>query len=241
MDEKITLHEAIKKLLVQIGRPMTTYEIAEELNKNKWYVKKDGSKMTDYQIHGRTKASGNYSHIFNRDGSLVSLANYEEQSAKPKPNNTRTSKNKDKDEDYVIGLCDKVLGMKSSRQHKFDFLVGDPGKNGTCAKLPVDAYYKELKLVIEYRERQHTESVYHFDKPNKLTVSGVHRGEQRKIYDERRRLVFPKHDIQLVEISYSDFKHSKQKGIIRNNDFDESIVKQKLNAFLQTKKSHMGT
>lgn len=228
----MTLHEAIKKLLIQFGRPMSTYEIAEELNKNKWYVKKDRSKITDYQIHGRTKASGNYSHIFNRDGSLVSLANREEQSTKPKPKNTRTSKNKDKDEDYVIDLCDKVLGLKSSRQHKFDFLVGEPGKNGKCAKLPVDAYYDRLKLVVEYREKQHTESVDHFDKPNKLTISGVHRGEQRKIYDERRRQVLPKHDIQLVEISYSDFKHNKQKRIVRNFDLDESIIEQKLKDFV---------
>ena len=51
------------------------------------------------------------------------------------------------DEFYIIDLCDKILHQKASRQHKFDFLVGDTGH-----RLPVDAYYEELKLVVEYQE-----------------------------------------------------------------------------------------
>lgn len=66
----MTLHIAIEKLLIQQGRAMTTSEIAEALNKNSWYTKKDGSPIQPFQIHGRTR---NYAHIFNRDGSLVSL------------------------------------------------------------------------------------------------------------------------------------------------------------------------
>ena len=46
-----------------------------------------------------------------------------------------------KDEHYIIDLCDHVLGMTALRQHKFDFLRGDPGKHGRCRRLPVDAYY----------------------------------------------------------------------------------------------------
>lgn len=66
----MTLHEAIEKLLRQIGRPMTTQQIADELNKNGWYQKKDGSKIQAFQIHARTK---NYANIFDRAGSTVSL------------------------------------------------------------------------------------------------------------------------------------------------------------------------
>jgi hypoxanthine-DNA glycosylase len=66
----MTLHEAIEKLLRQTGRPMTTQQIADELNKNGWYQKKDGSTIQAFQIHGRTK---NYANIFDRDGSTVSL------------------------------------------------------------------------------------------------------------------------------------------------------------------------
>ena len=59
----MTLHEAIEKLLRNAGRPMTTQQIAEELNKNGWYQKKDGSKIQAFQIHGRTR---NYANIFER-------------------------------------------------------------------------------------------------------------------------------------------------------------------------------
>lgn len=68
----MTLHEAIEKLLRLKGHPMTTTEIASELNINKWYQKKDGSEIQPFQIHGRTR---NYPQIFNRDGSLVYLEN----------------------------------------------------------------------------------------------------------------------------------------------------------------------
>lgn len=64
------LHEAIEKLLRQTGKPMTTRQIADELNKNGWYQKKDGSKIQAFQIHGRTR---NYANIFDRDGSTVYL------------------------------------------------------------------------------------------------------------------------------------------------------------------------
>ncbi|MCS2966502.1 winged helix-turn-helix domain-containing protein [Bacteroides ovatus] len=51
----MTLHEAIIKLLKEKGTPMTTTEIANALNENKWYLKKDKSEITPFQIHGRTK------------------------------------------------------------------------------------------------------------------------------------------------------------------------------------------
>ena len=64
------LHEAIVKVIVSKGTSMTTTEIAEELNRNNWYQKKDGSEITAFQIHGRTR---NYSNIFKRNGTTVSL------------------------------------------------------------------------------------------------------------------------------------------------------------------------
>jgi hypoxanthine-DNA glycosylase len=66
----MTLHEAIEKLLKQTRRPMTLQQIADELNKNGWYQKKDGSTIQASQIHLRTIK---YANIFNRDGSTVSL------------------------------------------------------------------------------------------------------------------------------------------------------------------------
>lgn len=149
---------------------------------------------------------------------------------------TRTAKSNIKDEHYVLDLCDKVLGIISYKQHKFDFLRGDPNRNGVTAKLPVDSYYPDLKLVIEYRERQHTESVNFFDKPDKITISGVHRGEQRKIYDDRRRKILPKKNIDLIEISFADFNYDRQKRIIREPIKDIEIIKQKLQKYLSKDK-----
>ena len=224
----MTLHFAIEKLLKEKGTSLKTSEIATELNKNKWYQKKDGSEISAFQIHGRTR---NYPNIFDRQGSLVTLKNVAFQSEpKPKPTEKLNTKNKlvskrtKSDEQYVIDLCDRVLNSKSSRQHKFDFLLGHPNSNGFSAKLPVDAYYQELNLVVEYRERQHSESVNFFDKPNKLTVSGVHRGEQRKIYDQRRDELLPKNGIELIKISYYDFEYDNRKRILRNEKEDIKTI-----------------
>lgn len=135
---------------------------------------------------------------------------------------------RNKDEHYILDICDEVLKVRSSRQHRFPFLLGDIGKNGNTVKLPVDAYYQELNLVIEYKEKQHTENVKHFDKPDKITVSGVHRGEQRKIYDQRRLEILPKHGIYVIELFYSDFKHNSSKRLIRNLEQDKEVVAKKL-------------
>ena len=64
------LHDAIVKVIESNGAPMKTSEIADELNRNNWYQKKDGSKITAFQIHGRTN---NYEHLFKRNGTIVSL------------------------------------------------------------------------------------------------------------------------------------------------------------------------
>ena len=58
----------------------------------------------------------------------------------------------DTDENYVLDLCDKVLGLNSSRQHDFDF--------------PVDSYYYEFKIALAYCEKQNTDSVNYFSKLN---------------------------------------------------------------------------
>lgn len=80
------------------------------------------------------------------------------------PDKFRARSSTKKDEHYVLDLCDKVLGHTSSRQHKFDFLRGDPNAKGIAVRLPVDAFYQDLNLAVEYHERQHTESVKFFDK-----------------------------------------------------------------------------
>lgn len=110
----------------------------------------------------------------------------------------------DRDELYVIDLCDELFGVSASRQHRFAWLTGDPGKDGRRRSLPVDAYYESLHLVVEYREQQHDRPVAFFDKPDHLTVSGVHRGEQRGSYDRRRDELIPQHGLRLWVVQPDD-------------------------------------
>lgn len=137
----------------------------------------------------------------------------------------KTNSRKDSDELYVLDLCDEVISKTGLRQHRFDFLLGDANAKGVCAKLPVDIYYPDLKLVIEYKEQQHTKANKHFDKPDIFTVSGVHRSEQRKIYDQRRLEVLPQNGIKVIEISYSDFTFDRKDKIVRDLEKDLGRVK----------------
>ena len=130
-----------------------------------------------------------------------------------------------RDEVYVLNLCDGVLYSPSERQHRFAFLLGDTGR-----KLPVDAYYPRLALVIEYHERQHSEAVPFFDR--RLTVSGVPRGLQRAIYDQRRRDVLPQHGIQLVEFSVEEFAR-KGRRLKRCEVEDIEVIRQKLGHYIR--------
>lgn len=132
---------------------------------------------------------------------------------------------KQNDESYIIDLCDEVLKLKGLRQHRFDFLRGDTG-----VKLPVDVYYPSLNMVIEYYERQHTETVKFFDE--RITASGISRGEQRKRYDERRKIELPKNGIYLIVFDYSEFRHTLNKRLVRDYERDLEMVRGKLKRFI---------
>jgi hypothetical protein len=134
------------------------------------------------------------------------------------------------DEYYVLNLCDRIIGQPSLRQHRFPFLLGDPGKKGRRIKLPIDAFYPMLSLAIEYHERQHFKAVSHFDKPDRLTISGVHRGDQRRIYDERRRTILPQHEVKLLVIAYSQLQHRGSGRLLRSVEVDSAALRAILEA-----------
>jgi hypothetical protein len=136
-------------------------------------------------------------------------------------------------ERYVLALCDEALGVAGERQRTFDWLLGDESaKTGRRKPLPVDAYWPTLRLVVEFHEKQHTEAVAHFDKPDRLTVSGVHRGVQRRIYDDRRRDLIPKHGLALVIIPMGDFA-VRGRFIVQNHDDDLAVVTAALSGFIK--------
>lgn len=140
----------------------------------------------------------------------------------------RRSSRADSDEAYVVDLCDAILGETASRQHRFDWLTGDPGRDGRRRTLPVDAYYAAHQLVVEYQERQHDEPVAHFDKPDRLTVSGVHRGIQRRMYDDRRAAEVPAHGLRLIVLRPSDLTADDRGRLLRRRAPDETVLRPSL-------------
>ena len=56
MAEKITLHQEICDILVSKGNNWTsTHELASLVNQRGRYRKRDGTTVSDFQIHGRTR------------------------------------------------------------------------------------------------------------------------------------------------------------------------------------------
>ncbi|WP_432129243.1 hypothetical protein [Streptomyces sp. bgisy082] len=134
----------------------------------------------------------------------------------------------DSDEAYVVGLCSRILGESALAQHRFDWLLGDPGVGGRQVRLPVDAYWPGHGLVVEYRELQHDQPMAHFDKPDRLTVSGVHRGEQRALYDARRDAEIPAHGLRLIVIRPADLEADGRGRLRRNEEADLAVLRKLL-------------
>ena len=127
-----------------------------------------------------------------------------------------------RDEYYVLELCARHLGAECENQKTFPWLLGDPSKkSGKRKLLPVDGFWVDHDLVVEYHEKQHSESVPFFD--SKITATGMPRGEQRKLYDARKAQQIPENGYDLVIIDYRDFSHRKGK-IIRDPEEDQQIV-----------------
>ncbi|WP_432118423.1 hypothetical protein [Streptomyces sp. bgisy032] len=131
----------------------------------------------------------------------------------------------DSDEAYVVGLCNRILAEEALTQHRFDWLLGDPGTGGRRVRLPVDAYWPGHRLVVEYRELQHDRPVPHFDKPDRLTVSGVHRGGQRALYDARRDTEIPTHGLRLIVVRPADLDADGRGRLRRNQEADLAALR----------------
>jgi hypothetical protein len=116
-----------------------------------------------------------------------------------------------------------LLGEKACRQHRFPWLLGDPGSTGRRVALPVDAYYPAYGLVVEYRERQHDEPVAFFDRRD--TLSGVTRGEQRRLYDVRRETEIPRQGLKLLIVKPGDLDADGQGRLNRRRATDLAALR----------------
>jgi hypothetical protein len=106
-------------------------------------------------------------------------------------------------ENYVIELLEEVLGEAAEREKRFPWATGDPSaKTGRRVQLPFDAIWPDRRLIVEVDEDQHRRAVKFFDKPDVMTVSGVPRGEQRRIYDRRKRAAAQAAGFTVIEIPW---------------------------------------
>lgn len=126
------------------------------------------------------------------------------------------------DEFYVLEHCDAVLGQRGRRQHRFDWLRADPLPNrrrGTA--LPVDSYWPDLELVVEFREQD--PEAEGAEGSDALALANAHRGQQRRQHDQRRETEIPEHGIRLVVITTADFE-SRGALIDRDEARDRGVV-----------------
>ncbi|WP_237570817.1 hypothetical protein [Mycolicibacterium lacusdiani] len=82
-----------------------------------------------------------------------------------------------------------------------------------------------MGLVVEFQEEQHSQPSSLFDR--RQTVSGVGRGQQRHLYDARKRTLIPEHGLRLVVIEKLAFA-VKSKRIARLHMQDIAVVRQHL-------------
>lgn len=64
-----------------------------------------------------------------------------------------------------------------------------------------------------------------------MTVSGVSRDVQRRIYDQRRLDVLPKHGIDIVILRYTDFGSTKK--LKRDVESDLKVINEKLRKYVK--------
>ena len=133
------------------------------------------------------------------------------------------------DEKYVLDLVARILAEPDYRwQHRFPTLLGDPGQDGKRRALPVDGYFPRHRLIVEYWEQQHSSPVPIMDEGT--TVSGVSRGHQRRLYDQRRQAWANANNMQLVILDHRGFETDKQGRLHRDPVRDQQIIAEALRA-----------
>jgi ATP adenylyltransferase len=133
------------------------------------------------------------------------------------------------DEKYILDLVAEVLAEPNYRwQHRFATLVGDPGQDGKRRSLPVDGYFPRHRLIVEYWERQHSAPVPLMDEGE--TVSGVSRGDQRRLYDQRRQTWAVSNGLRFVILDYRGFETDQHGRLQRDPVRDRRIVASALRA-----------
>ncbi len=129
------------------------------------------------------------------------------------------------DEYYLVNLCDELLKQEASRKHTFDTLVGNLHKRGKGrTKLPLDAYYEELKLVIEFFRKNEASDA--------LDEKERARREQIKYYDGLKKKAILNKGLRLMNINYALFELDEADKLVRDTEKDIVVLKGLLKDFL---------
>jgi hypothetical protein len=128
------------------------------------------------------------------------------------------------DEEYLLDICDQVIGRKSLRRHRFYFLRGENGR-----KLPVDAFYPGINLVVEYRRRPPVGRV-----PGHRIAGSDLGAAGGGADDEKRRAELRRRGIRFLLLDVLDFKHDAGNRLLRSRERDLSIVQEQLAKSMRT-------
>jgi hypothetical protein len=114
-----------------------------------------------------------------------------------------TLKKDNPSEKFALGMISEITGINYVPQMKWEWLVS---KNGT--KLPVDGYFSELNLVVEFDGAQHRKPLVNMGGIEKYTIQIEN--------DQIKDIEIPKHGIKLLRIDS------------RENWFDKDYMVRKL-------------
>lgn len=133
---------------------------------------------------------------------------------------------KNSDENYLLDLCDELLDKKASRKHTFDTLVGNLHKRGKGrTKLPLDAYYQDLKLVIEFFQTE--KDFEELDEKEQARITQI------KYYDKLKKEAVLNKKFRYMKINYAQFECNEDGKLIRNTENDIIVLKEILKDFLE--------
>ncbi len=182
------------------------------------------------RVHAERKAKDVYWYFVRKDATFVSEATNDTGISKKKKAKVAVANS---DKNYLTDLCDELFQLEASRQHRFDFLLGDMHKDGkTQSTLPVDAYYEDRNLVIEIMESRDIDPIIIREKPSRKTIEAVKRSKQIKVYQERKRNGLVAKEIDLVLVKTKDFECNEEKHLVREKENDLSVLKGLLAEYL---------
>lgn len=226
----MTLHEAIEMILQETGRPMSTREIADVVNKRNLYTRRDGLPISASQIAARV---GNYENLFSKQLGKIKLVNDDIVSLKLQKYKNEVSKRiaeakLDKSEavDVVIEVLEDLVGDASMETHS-DLQEETPtyGNRGISDQDKIEISYRLLQW---YYDQLNNEITLPSELISFLTgLDWFRNGNHHIKYVTKFKIYF------LLLFAYQNSRSSFR--ITNLNDtlnLDEKFIKNSVNSFI---------